>query len=152
MANCGGSCSLKSSGEEDKVKVLNISIGKAGIVTDVKCGRHTFHSDETNLWGGNDSYPDPFDYIIGGLGSCIAISIRQYATKHFIMLDRAEVTLEYSYDEKSDETPYKIKKTVKLFGNLNDEERERLLLISDSPSQKMLERGIEIESILDKDN
>lgn len=152
MANCGGSCSLKSTDEEDKVKVLNISVGKEGIVTDVKSGKHTFHSDETNLWGGNDNYPDPFDYVIGGLGSCIAISIRQYATKHFIMLDRAEVTLEYSYDQAADGSPYKIKKVVKLFGNLNNEEKERLLLISDSPAQKMLERGIEIESILDNDD
>lgn len=151
MSNCGGSCSKMSDIEESEVKTLKISVEKSEIVSKVVTGKHTFYSDETSTWGGHDRFPDPFDYIIGGLGSCIAISIRQYATKHFIMLDRAEITLSYTYD-LNNERPYKIDKKIKFFGNLSDEEVARLIMISDSPAQKMLNKGVEIITTLDKSN
>lgn len=149
MANCGKSCSNIGQEDEDKIKVIKVSVGKKGIVSKVNSGKHTFYTDETETWGGKDSYPDPWDYIIGGLGSCIAIAIRQYATKHFIMLDRAEITLEYSYNLNSVASPYKIEKRIKFFGNLSDEEKERLILISESPAEKMLIKGIDITTVMD---
>ncbi len=78
MANCGGSCS-KAPVEEKKEKILTVSVEKGSIISKVQGDTHTFYSDETPTWGGKDQYPDPWDYIIGGLGSCIAISLRQYA-------------------------------------------------------------------------
>ncbi len=148
MADCGGSCSINKSEDEVAIKEVEISVGNKSILSEVKQGKHTFYVDETGVWGGKDSYPDPWDYILGGLGGCIAISLRQYATKHSLKLEKAKITLSYTYDEYATNTPYKVDKVITLIGDLTSEERERLLLISNSPAQKMLTTGMDIKSSL----
>ncbi len=143
MAGCGGSCSITETQDEEQ-RDITVSVGKDSIISTVHSGKHEFLSDETKSWGGEDSYPDPWDYIIGGLGSCIAITIRQYATKHFIQLEKAEITLTYHYDEFAEGSPYIINKSIEFFGNISDEEKERLLSVSNSPAQKMLTRGVKV--------
>lgn len=147
MDSCNGSCPITESIDDNKPKNIKISVEKGSIVSKVKNGKHTFYSDETEEWGGKNRYPDPWDYIIGGLGACITTTIRQYADKHNIKLERAEVNLEYKYDLSSSGSPYIVEKKVLLFGDITNEEKERLLLISDSPAQKMLERGLDVRNI-----
>lgn len=144
MAECSGSCPIPDNNNEESPKILDITVGSDSIVSKMKSGKHSFYSDETERWGGKDRYPDPFDYIIGGMGACITTTLRQYADKHKIKLEKAQVILEYKYDLDSKTSPYIIEKKVILEGDLSDEERERLLLISNSPAQKMLERGIDV--------
>lgn len=149
MAGCSGSCPIQTSQEEETLKIVTVSVEKESILSKVSAGdSHTFFTDETSTWGGEDKYPDPWDYILGGLGSCITVTLRQYADKHNIPLERAEVTLEYKYDEMADASPYKVIKKVKLVGNLSREEKDRLILVSDSPAQKMLTRGMDIKTLL----
>lgn len=144
MSDCNSTCPKIQDNEEDAPKSLMISVEKNSIVSKIKSGKHTFYTDETENWGGKNRYPDPWDYIIGGLGGCITTTIRQYADQHSIKLDRAVVHLEYEYDLSSSVSPYIINKKVELFGDLTQDEKERLLLISNSPAQKMLERGLDV--------
>jgi putative redox protein len=148
MADCGGSCAINNSEDGVAIKELQITVGKESILSEVKQGKHTFYVDETSVWGGKDSSPDPWDYILGGLGGCIAISLRQYATKHSLKLEKAEITLSYTYDENAGNSPYKVDKSIKLVGDLTVEEREQLFIISNSPAQKMLTKGMDITSSL----
>lgn len=149
MAECSGSCSISKTQEEEAVKTVSVSVEKGSIISKVSAGKsHVFYTDETPEWGGDDKYPDPWDYILGGLGSCIAVSLRQYSDKHSIALDRAEVFLEYTYDEQAENSPYKVTKKLRFFGDLSPEEIDRLVLVSDSPAQKMLTRGLEINTVV----
>ncbi len=146
MVGCEGLCGQTEEQLEDENKIVNITVDKS-IISKVQTKKHIFYSDETPEWGGNDEYPDPWDYILGGLGACITTTIRQYADKHFMKLERAEVELTYSYDLSSDSSPYIVDKKIKLIGDLSEEEKDRLLLISNSPAQKMLTRGIDIRTV-----
>lgn len=147
MANCSGTCPKPDNINEESPKKLNITVESNTIVSKVKSRSHTFYSDETNNWGGKDRYPDPWDYILGGLGACITTTLRQYADKHKIKLEKAEVLLEYKYDLGSKPSPYIVEKKVVLTGDITEEERDRLILISDSPAQKMLERGLDVRNV-----
>lgn len=146
MSDCNTGCPKIQDKDEDAPKSLNISVEKSSIVSKIKSGKHSFYSDETENWGGKNRYPDPWDYILGGLGACITTTLRQYADQHSIKLDRAVVHLDYEYDLSSSDSPYIVNKTVELEGDLSPDERERLLLISNSPAQKMLERGIDVRN------
>lgn len=147
MASCSGSCPITNNIDDDKSKKIKISVEKSSIVSKVKSGKHSFYSDETEEWGGKSRYPDPWDYILGGLGACITTTLRQYADQHNINLERVEVNLEYKYDLSSSGSPYIVEKQVLLFGDISNEEKERLILVSDSPAQKMLERGLDVRNI-----
>lgn len=149
MAGCSGSCPIQILHEEEVLKKVSVSVDKDSILSKVTAGKsHVFYTDETSTWGGNDKYPDPWDYILGGLGSCITVTLRQYADRHSIPLESAEVSLEYKYDEMAEDSPYKVLKKIKLVGNLTKEEKDRLILVSNSPAQKMLARGMDIKTLL----
>ena len=129
-------------------KFVTASVGEHSILTDIKVRDHGFKCDETEEYGGHDQYPDPYDYILSGLASCVAITLRQYADQHNLPLERAEVRC--SYEKQSiPESPKKdkITKSITLIGELTEAERARLMRAAKCPAHMMLERGIEIESL-----
>ena len=129
-------------------KIVTAIIGEHSILTDIEVRGHHFQCDETEKYGGHDRFPDPYDYILSGLASCVAITLRQYADRHKMSLDRAEVRC--SYKKNNDPaTPKKdkITKSIKLIGTLSNHERARLMRAAKCPAHMMLERGIEIDTI-----
>lgn len=149
MSDCQGACSIAStkSNSTIAIKSISASVEKQSIQTKLSAGKHSFYADETPQWGGIDEYPDPWDYILGGLASCIAITLRQYADSNSIPLEKAEVLLNYYFAEKANQSPYKVTKSIRFVGNLSDEQKKELIRISDSPAQKMLETGLVVETV-----
>ncbi len=60
-------------------KTLTATVGPDSIVTTLNVRDHTFTCDETPYYGGEDTAPDPYDYIMAGLASCTAITLRMYS-------------------------------------------------------------------------
>lgn len=83
-------------------------------------------ADEPTTLGGDDAGPAPFEWILAGLGSCKAITLKMYAERKGWPLEQVAVDLTYSAQEGS---PL-ITAHLTLTGDLTDEQRQRLLEIS----------------------
>jgi putative redox protein len=121
--------------------------------TDVTVGRHTFTADEPLNVGGSDTGPTPYDYLLGALGACTAMTIHMYAARKTWPLADVIVRLRnarsYAGDcENCEAQPVgigRIERQIELSGSLTDEQRQRLLAIADRcPVKQTFERGLQI--------
>ncbi|MBC5773154.1 OsmC family protein [Pontibacter sp. KCTC 32443] len=128
-----------------------------GYVANIQMGNQEFVIDESGIEQGIDTGPTPYDYIMSALGACTVITLHMYAKRKQWPLQRAEVTLVhervYAADcEHCDDKAAKISqitKKLRLIGNLTQEQRLRLEIISSKcPVQKSLHTGIIVQTEL----
>ncbi len=104
----------------------------------VQSGQHTLLADEPIDFGGDDTGLGPYDLLLAGLGACTSMTLRLYAEKKQLPLDRVTVTLAHSKIHATDcgdcETTSgkidEIIRTIKLEGSLDQEQRQKLLEIA----------------------
>ncbi len=122
---------------------------------DVRTGPHRFLADEPVEVGGLDSGPGPYDLVLAGLGACTAMTLRLYAERKALPLDRVSVRLSHSRihaaDCESCETKEgmidRIERAITLHGSLGAEERRRLMEIADKcPVHRTLTSEIDIRT------
>jgi putative redox protein len=105
----------------------------------VSIGPHRMLADEPVAAGGEDSGPGPYDYVLAGLGACTSMTMRLYADRKSLPLERTTVTLKhnkiYAQDCADCETRQgmldRIERVIAMEGNLDAEQRKRLLEIAD---------------------
>ena len=79
---------------EDTVVVAETGEGKFAQVISVG-GKHTLLADEPVTYGGSDTGPAPYDFLLAALGACTTMTIRMYAERKGLPLERAAVTLKH---------------------------------------------------------
>jgi uncharacterized OsmC-like protein/alpha-beta hydrolase superfamily lysophospholipase len=139
--------------EPDAVTVTETGQGK--FQQTIRAGRHTLTADEPVAQGGNDSGPNPYDLLLAGLGACTSMTLRLYADHKGLPLDRVSVALKHSRIHAADcetcETKEgkvdRIDRVLTLTGNLDAEQRKRLLEIADKcPVHRTLTSEIDIRT------
>jgi putative redox protein len=113
--------------------------GQSKFQQEVTVGPHHLIADEPASAGGQDSGPNPYDFLLTGLGACTSMTMRMYADRKSLPLDRVTVTLNHSkiYAKDCEECETKtgmldqIERVIAIEGNLDAEQRSKLMEIAD---------------------
>jgi putative redox protein len=99
-------------------------------------GKHDLRVDEPPEAGGNNTGPRPTELLGASLAGCIAITVEMYANRKGWDVGELEVDVEMGYEGP---VPTSFEVGVKLPGELDDEQRRRLLVIATKcPVHKVL--------------
>jgi uncharacterized OsmC-like protein/alpha-beta hydrolase superfamily lysophospholipase len=123
---------------------------------EITAGRHRILADEPIEAGGLDSGFNPYGLLLAGLGACTSMTLRLYAERKALRLERVTVRLDHSRIHAADcencETQEgmldRIDRAITLAGDLTQEERTRLLQIADKcPVHRTLTSEVEIRTV-----
>jgi uncharacterized OsmC-like protein/fermentation-respiration switch protein FrsA (DUF1100 family) len=140
----------------DAKTVVVRETGQGRFQQEVTVGAHRFLADEPLEVGGLDSGPGPYDLLLAGLGACTAMTLRLYAERKALPLERVTVRLNHSRIHAADcadcETKEgmldRIERAITLRGTLDAEQRRRLLEIADKcPVHRTLTSEIDIRTV-----
>ncbi len=123
----------------------------------VVAGHHVIRADEPVPVGGMDTGPSPYDLVLAGLGACTSMTMRMYADLKGFPLERATVELRHdkihaadcAACETKDGKIDRIERIVRLEGPLSEEQRSKLLEISNKcPVHRTLHSEVTIPTRL----
>jgi putative redox protein len=119
----------------------------------ISVGPHRLTADEPVAAGGGDTGPGPYDLVLAGLGACTSMTMRMYADRKALPLERVTVTLSHSRIHAEDcaecETRVgmldQFDRVIEMQGALDGEQRQKLMEIADKcPVHRTLTSEIHI--------
>lgn len=138
--------------------VLVTETDEGRFTNDIFAGRHYLRADEPTDAGGDDTGPDPYGLLSASLGACTSMTLRMYADRKEWDLESVEVRLRHEKihaedcedcDSESGKVD-RIERRLTLTGDLDDEQKERLVEIADKcPVHQTLHRQNEVITTLD---
>ena len=113
--------------------------GLSGLRQVVTIGPHQFLADAGKDVGSNDEGPDPYEYPLASLGTCTNMTLRMYADRKRWPLREIRTALSHAKSYAADcehcQQPGamvdRVERQSTLFGELSQEQRDRLLQIAD---------------------
>ncbi|MBY0496109.1 MAG: OsmC family protein [Cyanobacteria bacterium] len=123
----------------------NVAVRWAGgkFAQDIEIAGHTLRSDEEVEMGGEGTGPTPHELLLAALGSCTAMTLKVYAERKGWPLRDVNVTL----DGAPVDGGYVINRQIRIFGELDADQRQRLIEIADKcPVHKTLSGTITIKT------
>lgn len=138
---------------EEPRKVVVQETRKSKFNQTITVGPHHLVADEPVAAGGTDAGPGPYDLLLAGLGACTSMTMRLYADRKSLPLDRVTVTLKhskiYAKDcaecETREGTLDQIERDIAIDGALDAEQRKKLMEIADKcPVHRTLTSEIRI--------
>jgi putative redox protein len=138
--------------------VVEVSETRGGhLVQRVRAGRHLLVADEPIAAGGQDAGPGPYDYLLAALGACTSMTMRLYAERKRINVDRFSIRLlhrkihaeDCADCDTKDGNIGEIDRDITIEGDVAEAERARLMEIADRcPVHQTLTHEIKIRSHL----
>ncbi len=124
------------------VRVSETGAGK--FQAKVEAGGAMLLADEPVSVGGLASGPTPYELVAAGLGACTVMTLRLYADRKGLPLERASV--EVRHEKQPGQTPPDVfERTLKLEGTFDEEQRARMFEIADKcPVHRTLEGGARV--------
>ncbi|WP_426435117.1 alpha/beta fold hydrolase [Bradyrhizobium genosp. P] len=119
----------------------------------VTTGPHRLLADEPVSVGGQDTGPGPYDFLLTALGTCTSMTMRMYADRKALPVDRITVTLQHSkiYAKDCEECETRegmldqLDRVIKIEGALDADQHKRLMEIADKcPVHRTLTSEIRI--------
>ncbi len=128
------------------LRTVHTTKATAGAVAvQLAIGSHSLIADTSSESGGDDLGADPHELLDAALASCTALTLQLYARRKGMKLANIEVAVDH---EESDGV-YRMRREVRLVGELSGDERARLLEIANRcPVHRTLSGRFEITSRL----
>ena len=128
-----------------EVQTATATIGRELYHTTLQSRTHTVIADEPPDVGGKDIGPRPGDFMRMALASCTAITLRMYADRKQLDVEKIEVKV--SNGPFAEKTTYTTE--IEITGSLNDVQKDRMLQIAKlCPVHKTLTNPVEINTHL----
>ena len=119
--------------------------GEGSLQQKLSVGDLHFLSDTEVSKGGGGTGPSPHEYLGAALAACTSMTLKMYASRKAMNLENAIVTV----DIKRIDDVEKFTRDIQLIGNLNREDKERLIEIANKcPIHKALAGQIQIKTQL----
>lgn len=145
----------RAEAHEGTVRVSEDSSG--GLLQHVSVdGRFHLVADEPVALGGSDLGPTPYQFLSVALGACTAMTLRMYARRKRLPLERVVVDVTHDKVHATDSDDVQagahrrvdlFRRTIALTGDLTAEQRARLVEIADlCPVHRTLEQSSRIET------
>lgn len=129
---------------------------ESGLAQNIVSGKHHWSADEPVPFG-TDTGPSPYNLLLAALGACTSMTLRLYAQRKGMDLQRITVSLRHSRIHAEDcidcETKEglldRIDREIELGGNLDEAQKLRLLDIAKRcPVHRTLSSEINIQTSL----
>ncbi|WP_120965162.1 OsmC family protein [Comamonas sp. lk] len=109
---------------------------------------HAWYVDEPQEHGGADSAPNPIQLLLSALAACTTVTLQMYADRKQWPLTGVEVDVQLNPDGNP-ASGNLLKRRVTLRGELDEEQRQRLLQVANAcPVHKLLQGEIHIPTEL----
>ncbi|MBV7534534.1 OsmC family protein [Duganella sp. sic0402] len=121
-------------------------IGNDTYTTRIEVGGHALVGDEPERNGGRDAGPAPYDFVLAGLASCTAITLRMYADRKQWPVSGVDVDLKLS---RADDGNMVVQRTLNIAGDVDDAQKARMMEIAEkTPVTLTLKAGMRIDTRL----
>jgi putative redox protein len=127
---------------------------ESGLVQEITSSAHRWRADEPVPLG-TDTGPSPYELLLSSLGACTSMTLRLYAQRKNIDLQRITIRLQHyrihAEDCRDCETKEglldRIDREIELSGNLDEAQKQRLLEIAERcPVHRTLQSEINIRT------
>lgn len=131
------------------------AVNTGGLTTRLRARGFTLLADEPAAAGGGELGPTPYDLLNLALASCTSMTLRMYADRKGWALDDVETVVTHERVHAADCTDCEhtegrvdlLRRTVRVTGDLDDDQRSALLRIADRcPVHRTLEGQLEIRT------
>jgi putative redox protein len=113
--------------------------------SNLQINQHSLIVDEPLEKGGEDLGPAPGDYLCAALASCKAITLRMYVQRKQWKVDEIKVTVNLVLGTQMSSGNNTFYCNLHVKGELNDDQRKRLLVISNScPLHRLLSKPSDV--------
>ena len=129
-----------------------VRTGKEKYYTEIRTGNHNLIADEPLNMHGQDLGPSPYDLLVSALGACTSMTLHMYAERKGWKLEDVKVHVLHTKEHvKDSQSPTgkidKITRDIELFGNLDEDQRKRLIEIANRcPVHRTLEGQVVIDT------
>eukprot|EP00898_Chlorokybus_atmophyticus_P007659 jgi/Chlat1/7895/Chrsp66S07200 len=135
-----------SAGSPTSVSVSEDVVGDGGktvpYANTASSGNFVLRGDLAPQAGGTNVGPSPKEYAMTAVGMCVSITVRMYAQRKQWPLERVAVDVK-EHTKEGAHVPDSLEMTLKLYGDLTEQQRKRLLEISGNcPVKKMMMGGM----------
>ena len=152
-----GSTAGENDGKRPEVATGEIRVTESDgrFLQEVFSDAHRWFADEPERVGGGNRGPDPYEHLLAAVGTCTTMTLRMYASRKGIALERASVTLRHSREhlrdcEGCEDEPRRIEvieRDIELVGPLSEDDRARLMVIADRcPVHRTLEGDLHVRT------
>jgi putative redox protein len=122
-------------GTISRMREVTVGWADGKFAQDIRVGSHRLRADEEPEKGGADTGAAPHELLLAALGSCTAMTLKVYAERKGWPLRDVHVTLNGTHNDGG----FTITRQLKIDGDLDQEQRQRLIEIADKcPVHKTL--------------